>query len=71
MKKTSKLMALELASGVSGWIWIGASIAATYYFVVAIFFSGDWGHFFWALGISFVGKNLLRGFEENKRRIDS
>jgi hypothetical protein len=34
-----------------------------------LFFGGSWLHFFVALGISIVGKSLLRGFEASKARV--
>ena len=69
MDTRTKGTILELAAGLFGWVWIGASIAAVYFLASAIFFDGSWPNFFWALGASMVAKWLARGFEDNKIRV--
>ena len=69
MQVRAKLAVLELISGLFGWGWIIASIAALYFLVMAIGFEGEWSSFFWAVGAGVIAKWLARGFEENKRRI--
>lgn len=69
MQTRTKLALLELSGGLVGWGWIGASLAATYFFFAALFFSGSWKSFFWAVGVSVVCKWLTRGFMESKNRV--
>ncbi len=71
MKVIHKLALLEFIGGLFGWIWMGAGIAALYFFVVAIGFDGQWSKFFWAFGISVVSKSLLRGFMETQYRVQN
>ena len=51
------------------WVWMIGSIAATYFFVTAIFFDGVWSNFFWGLGVSIIGKWLSKGFMDSKDRV--
>lgn len=69
MTTLGKLMALEALSGIFGWIWIIASIAAIYYFISAVIFSGAWSSFFLAFGVGVISKWLCRGFLANKQRV--
>jgi hypothetical protein len=69
MQVRTKLVILELVAGIFGWAWIIAGLAALYFLVMAIFAGGGWSRFFWALGISIVGKWLLRGFKDNEQRV--
>ncbi|QYZ66994.1 MAG: hypothetical protein HPY30_13990 [Gammaproteobacteria bacterium (ex Lamellibrachia satsuma)] len=69
MKTNSKLAILQLMSGLFGWVWIIASLAALYFLAVAAFSDGLWSNFFWAVGISVVAKWLTRGIEDNKTRV--
>lgn len=66
-----KLVALELIAGLLGWVWIIASLAGTYFFVLVIFFEGIWSDLFWTIGIGIVAKWLARGFEANRKRVAS
>lgn len=65
----TKLVILELISGLFGWAWIIASFAAVYFLVMAIGFEGKWSSFFWAVGAGIIAKWLARGFVENTMRI--
>ena len=65
MPTRSKLMTMELLSGVFGWAWIIAFGFAVYY----LFSNDPWSSFFWALGISAVAKWLARGFNDHKVRL--
>ena len=69
MQPKSKLMILELISGILGWLWIIAGVAALYFLVSAIGFHGRWSSFVLALIISLVAKWLSKGFLENKQRV--
>ena len=69
MTVRKKLIALELAEGLFGWVWIVAGIAAVVCLIGALFGSWPWSRFFWAFGVSVVSKWLLRGFMANKRRV--
>jgi len=69
MTARSKLIALELAGGLFGWLWIIAGLVAIVCLIGALFGGWLWSRFFWALGISVVSKWLLRGLMENKQRI--
>jgi hypothetical protein len=69
MQLNHKLALLELLGGLFGWIWILASLAALYFFVMALFAGGSWWRFVAALGIAAIGKWLAIGFEENKHRV--
>jgi hypothetical protein len=62
MTARSKLIALELAGGLFGWLWIIARFVAIVCLIGALFGGWLWSRFFWALGISVVSKWLLRGF---------
>ena len=70
METKTKLIWLELISGVFGWVWMLACVTALYFLVVAIFSDSPWSHFFWALGIGVVAEWLARGFRENQTRVD-
>jgi hypothetical protein len=65
----SKLQTLELLGGIAGWIWLGTLPFSFWFFFSALFGSGSWTRFFGVLVISFVAKNLNRGFEANKNRV--
>jgi hypothetical protein len=69
MQVNIKLVILELVAGIFGWVWIIAGLAALYFLVMAIVANGPWSRCLWAIGVSGVGKWLLRGFEDNKRRV--
>jgi hypothetical protein len=69
MQTKTKLVLLELTSGIFGWAWIIASLAAIYLLIKAIFFDGLWSNFFWAVGIGAVGKWLCRGFQDSQARV--
>ena len=66
MESKSKLVVLELLAGLAGWVWIGASIVALYFFATAVFSDGTWSRFLLALGTSIVAKLLARSFETRK-----
>jgi hypothetical protein len=69
MQLNYKLALLELIGGLFGWVWILASLAALYFVAMALFAGGSWWRFVAALGIAAMGKWLLMGFEEHKRRV--
>jgi hypothetical protein len=69
MQLNYKLALLELIGGLFGWVWILASLVALYFLAMALFAGGSWWRFVTALGIAAMGKWLLGGFEENKRRV--
>jgi hypothetical protein len=69
MKVKAKLALLELIGGIFGWAWLIAGAVAIVSLVGAIFFGWPWSRFFWAFGISFVGKTLLRGFNAHQARV--
>ncbi len=69
MKTGTKLVLLELVTGVLGWTWIGAGLVAAYFLVNALAFDGQWGHLIWAVVVSGVAKWLAWGFMENRQRI--
>jgi hypothetical protein len=69
VKVQSKLKTLELLGGISGWIWLASVPCTLWFFFAAAFGDSPWSRFFWALGIGFVGKSLLRGFEAHKNRV--
>ena len=62
-------MVLELIGGFFGWVWILASLAAVYFFVSALAFSGRWTSFFWAAGSGAIAKWLARGFDDTVRKL--
>jgi hypothetical protein len=64
-----KLMLLELVSGIFGWVWIIAGIAALVFLIWAIGFAGPWSRFFWAVGISVVAKWLAKAFMDTQIRV--
>ncbi len=64
-----KKIILELIVGIFGWVWIIASVASLYFFVIAIFANGEWSSFLWALGISAVAKWLTKSFQDNQQRV--
>ena len=51
------------------WVWMVGGLAATYFFVTALFFDGAWSNFFWAIGASIIGKWLSKGFMDNRNRV--
>ena len=51
------------------WVWMVGGLAATYFFIIALFFDGAWSNFFWAFGASIIGKWLSKGFMDNKNRV--
>jgi hypothetical protein len=69
MQLNYKLALLELIGGLFGWVWILASLAALYFLAMALFAGGSWWRFLAAMGTAAIGKWLLSGFEENKRRV--
>ena len=69
METKTKLVWLEAVGGILGWVWIFASIAAVYFLAAALFFSGSWSSFFWAVGVSIIAKWLARGFRDNQIRV--
>ncbi|MBT4795879.1 MAG: hypothetical protein HON83_05575 [Candidatus Marinimicrobia bacterium] len=69
MKTNSKLAILELVSGIFGWVWIIASLAALYFLAISVFSDGIWSNFFWAVGTSIVAKWLTRSIEDSKTRV--
>jgi hypothetical protein len=69
METRTKLVTLELIGGIFGWIWIIASLAALYFFAVALMFSGRWSLFFWSFGTGALCKWLARGFNDSKNRV--
>ena len=71
MESKSKLVVLELLAGLAGWVWIGASIVALYFFATAVFSDGTWSRFLLALGTSIVAKLLARSFETRKLKAAS
>ena len=71
MQVKIKLVALELISGLLGWVWIIASVAGAYCFVLAVFFEGIWSDFFSAFGISIIAKWFAGGFEAIRKRVAS
>ncbi len=69
MTTMTKLVILELISGVCGWIWILSGAAALYFAAMAIFSGSPWSRVFWAVGVSVVAKWLMKGFHDNKIRV--
>jgi len=52
-----------------GWIWILSIPVSIWTFGTAIFSGEPWSRFFWSISIGFVAKNMLRGFDANRKRI--
>ena len=69
MKTSTKLVLLELITGVLRWTWIGTGLLAAYFLVNAFAFDGQWGYVFWAVVVSAVAKWLSRGLIENRQRV--
>ncbi len=69
MQTKWKLAILELISGLLGWVWIVAGLAAGYFLVAVIFLDGAWSWFFWSTAISVTAKSLAGGFRENQQRV--
>lgn len=69
MQTKTKLIVLELLSGLLGWLWILAGLAAVYFLIAAVAFEGAWSRFFWAVGVSVIAKWLTRGVLDHKQRI--
>ncbi len=69
MRIKSKLQTLELLGGIAGWVWLGTLPFSFWFFFSALCGSGSWTRFFGVLIISFVAKNLNRGFEAHKNRV--
>ena len=69
MNVKKKLALLELAGGLLRWLWLIAGFAAVVSLVGALFFDWPWSRFLWAVGISVLGKWMLRGFKENQLRV--
>jgi len=65
----SKCQMLALLGGIFGWVWLFSIPFSIWYLVSAVFTDAPWSRFFWAAGIGFVSKNMLRGFEANKNRV--
>ena len=60
---------LELLSGLFGWLWIGAAIAAVIFAGLALFGDWSWWNVLYALIVSAVAKWLTRGFLDNRKRV--
>ena len=71
MKTIIKLSILEFIGGLFGWVWIIASLAAVYFFVMAVFFDGGWSNFMFAFAVGLAGRELLKGFQEAKNDVPS
>jgi hypothetical protein len=69
METKTKLVWLELAGGILGWIWILTWVASLYFLIVAIISDSPWSRFFWAFGIGVVAKWLAKGFRDNQLRV--
>lgn len=69
MSTRTKLVILELISGLFGWGWLIAAGVALYFLVMAVGFDGSWLPFVIAVAVSGVCKWLARGLEDNKRRV--
>ncbi len=69
MKIQTKLIFLEVISGLFGWTWIVASIGIVVAGVAAIFFDWSWWNVLYAFLIGGVAKWLAKGFIDNKNRV--
>ena len=69
MKTRTKLVILELVSGIFGWGWLIGAGLTVYFLVMAVGFDGTWTPFVAALVASGVCKWLARSAEDNKRRV--
>jgi len=69
MKTHTKLVWLELVSGLLGWAWILSSVAAMYFLVAALAFHHPWSRLWWAVGSAIIAKWLARGFADNQARV--
>ena len=59
----------ELLSGLFGWLWIGAGIAAVIFAGLALFGDWSWWNVLYAVIVSAVAKWLTRGFLDNRNRV--
>ena len=69
MTQKGKLILCELLSGVFGWIWIGAGIAALVFAGLALFGEWSWWSVLSAVIVSGVAKSLTMGLLAEQRRI--
>lgn len=69
MKTQTKLIVLELVSGLFGWIWIIASVGFVAAIVGVMFFDWSWWNVLYAFLIGGVAKWLAKGFIDNKNRV--
>ena len=65
----NKAAVFFLLSGLFGWIWIGASVAALVLIGCALFLDWSWWNVLYAVLIGGVAKWLTRGFIDNKNRV--
>jgi len=61
MQTSTKVIILMVFQTIILLFWKVAGLCAFYFVIVALFFSGRWSPFFWAAGLSIVGKWLGGG----------
>ena len=70
MKTKTKLVILELSSGLFGWIWIGACIGAIFFLYGVMANDAPWSNVLWSIAVGFVAKQVAAALDGNQRRLD-
>ncbi len=70
MRTKLKLVFLELSSGLFGWIWIGASIAAIYFLYKVMATDAPWTGLLWSLVVALITKQIAAVLALHQRRLD-
>ena len=69
MKKT-KIIVLEICSGLFECIWIGAAIISIYWLYGAVAVGAPWINLLWSLGAGFIAKPIAVALDSARRRLD-
>lgn len=70
MRKTIKLLFLELLGVIFGLTWAGAAIASVYFLYGAMVKDVPWSYLLWSIGIGFIAVQISAAVNSGIQRVD-